>query len=388
MAAILLLACIPAVSVSASAQSSNHVYQMGQVTVHFSGLIVGGDTFGIYMELNGYMPEVISETISGDFTEKELQASIDNTTASRITSISPVISAPSIYAESASTLSEIYELSNGRTRNYSESVYQSNRTLTSVSYSVIRPGNYPVEMVYITGMAANVRVYYDQNGSFTHRQTTHRIYMDGQLLLEYSGGTSTSAGWYKVHQADFRTPENPKEATANPTASKVFVDGEQVEIGAYLINDNNYIKLRDIAYILNGTVAQFDTVWHQDKNLIEIQRGAAYKPVGGEMQKVALSPTAALLSTAQLMYEDEQWSHGSPADLPYEIPYTNLHTEERTSPLLGTITVHVATYQKHFLPKAYNINGNNFYKLRDIAHIAGFNVDWDAATNSVLITTN
>ena len=34
--------------------------------------------------------------------------------------------------------------------------------------------------------------------------------------------------------------------TAVPTSYTIYLDGEKVDLTAYLINDNNYFKLRDI----------------------------------------------------------------------------------------------------------------------------------------------
>ena len=36
---------------------------------------------------------------------------------------------------------------------------------------------------------------------------------------------------------------------------------------------------------------------------------------------------------------------------------------------------------------AYSINNNNYFKLRDLGKYLEFNVDWDAATNCVIIDT-
>ena len=38
-----------------------------------------------------------------------------------------------------------------------------------------------------------------------------------------------------------------------PTSSIVLVNGEAVSFQAYNIGDNNYFKLRDIAFVLSGT---------------------------------------------------------------------------------------------------------------------------------------
>ena len=38
-------------------------------------------------------------------------------------------------------------------------------------------------------------------------------------------------------------------------------------------------------------------------------------------------------------------------------------------------------------PTGYNIADNNYFKLRDLGKLAGFGVDWDETTRSVLIST-
>ena len=37
--------------------------------------------------------------------------------------------------------------------------------------------------------------------------------------------------------------------------------------------------------------------------------------------------------------------------------------------------------------EAYNINGNNYFKLRDLGSALNFGVDWDGAANTVVIDT-
>ena len=36
--------------------------------------------------------------------------------------------------------------------------------------------------------------------------------------------------------------------------------------------------------------------------------------------------------------------------------------------------------------EGYNINGNNYFKLRDLVFALGFSVDWDNATSTVTIS--
>ena len=135
--------------------------------------------------------------------------------------------------------------------------------------------------------------------------------------------------------------------TAKPSTHKVFVDGERANVAAYEINGNNYFKLRDVAAILSGTAAQFEVSWDEATQTITLTDDKAYTTVGGEMGSIPAASQVAEESTAAV-YRD------------------------------GT--------QVHYT--GYNINDNNYYKLRDIAEDFNFGVTWDGDTQSVLITTD
>lgn len=134
---------------------------------------------------------------------------------------------------------------------------------------------------------------------------------------------------------------------AKPSTHKIYVDGERANVAAYEINDNNYFKLRDVAAILSGTDAQFEVTWDEASQTITLTDGHAYTTVGGEMGSIPAANQTAEDSTA-IVYRD------------------------------GT--------QVHYT--GYNINDNNYYKLRDIAADFDFGVTWDNDTQSVLITTD
>lgn len=134
--------------------------------------------------------------------------------------------------------------------------------------------------------------------------------------------------------------------TAKPSTHKVFVDGVQANVAAYEINDNNYFKLRDIAAILSGTSAQFEVNWDEATGSITLTDDKTYTPVGGELGAIPAGNQAADDSTAAV-YRD------------------------------GT--------QVHYT--GYEINFNNYYKLRDIAADFDFGVTWDNDKQSVMIST-
>ena len=134
---------------------------------------------------------------------------------------------------------------------------------------------------------------------------------------------------------------------ATPTASTVLVNGQAMVFDAYNINGYNYFKLRDIAYSLNGTTRQLKVDWDDTKNVVTLATGFPYTPVGGEMQGTGAGIKNAVPTTSKLIMSS------------VELQFT-----------------------------AYNIEGSNYLKLRDLASVLNFGVDWDEAGNMIVIDTN
>ena len=134
--------------------------------------------------------------------------------------------------------------------------------------------------------------------------------------------------------------------TATPTAAKVLVDGENVSFDAYSIAGNNYFKLRDLAYVLNGSAKQFSVSWDGANNAIALQKGSPYTAVGGEMATKGKVAIAAIPSSSKI--------------------------------LLGGQIVKMT---------AYTINGNNYFKLRDVGIAFDFDVSWNNALQTIEIET-
>lgn len=135
--------------------------------------------------------------------------------------------------------------------------------------------------------------------------------------------------------------------TAQPTASKVLVNGSETSFEAYMIDGNNYFKLRDLAKVVSGTEKQFEVTWDGDKKAINLISNKAYTPVGGEMAAGDGEEKTPVLNTSKI-YKDGQ-----------------------------EITL-----------KAYTINENNFFKLRDIAKAFDIGITWDGETSTVGIDTS
>jgi len=137
------------------------------------------------------------------------------------------------------------------------------------------------------------------------------------------------------------------DTIAIPTASTVLINGIDIAFDAYNINGNNYFKLRDLAYILNGTAKQFEIVYDEKINVISLISGYSYTAVGGEMA-----------------------SKGNSDNIP-----------------VPTITK-IYLDGKEVIFTAYNIDGNNYFKLRDIGQAFNFGIEWDGLNSIIMINTN
>lgn len=144
-------------------------------------------------------------------------------------------------------------------------------------------------------------------------------------------------------------PNLPKETTANRATSNIYVNGKKIKLDAQEINGSTYFKLRDIAYVLNGTEKQFAVGWDNASKTISLTTNQPYE---GKV------PT---------FFPDYYYYGIGP------------NAELTDSPIL------VDGVQKELY--AYNITGSNFFKLRDLGQTFDFYVGWDSATKSVTIDT-
>lgn len=143
-------------------------------------------------------------------------------------------------------------------------------------------------------------------------------------------------------------------ATATPTASNVLVDGKKIAFDAYSINDNNYFKLRDLAFVLNGTAKQFEVGYDEKNNAIALTSGKPYTVAGGEMSG------------------KNQGGGGAGAGAKTAAP-----SDARI--FLNGLEVQFT---------AYKIDDYNYFKLRDVGAAFDFGVDWDGAQDTIAINTS
>ena len=134
--------------------------------------------------------------------------------------------------------------------------------------------------------------------------------------------------------------------TANNSQARVTVDGNEVDVSGFSVNGANYYKIRDIAMVLRTTGSRFNVKWDAARDGISIVTGEKYEIVGGELAENS--------GTVTDIYENQ-------------------------SPIfVDGVETEVVSYV---------INEENYFKIRDLADMAGFGVDWDADTDTVVITT-
>ncbi|HJA48930.1 MAG TPA: copper amine oxidase N-terminal domain-containing protein [Candidatus Agathobaculum intestinipullorum] len=147
--------------------------------------------------------------------------------------------------------------------------------------------------------------------------------------------------------ATFASAASGNTQTAEPSLHAIYVDGTKANVAAYEINDNNYFKLRDIAAIVNGSEKQFEVSWNNDAQRIDRTSGKPYTTVGGELGAIGSASKKAESSTA-VVYKDNT-----------KMDYTG-----------------------------YNIDDNNYYKLRDVCESFNIGIKWDGTNQRVDILTD
>ncbi len=146
---------------------------------------------------------------------------------------------------------------------------------------------------------------------------------------------------YLVHEDDMHDtftyyPGNGFSKNSVAKTQTVCQDGLKYNTAAYNIDDNNYFKLRDIAQILDGTIKSFDIKYDSATNSIDMLSFYDYTSAGGEL---------------------------TPGD-----------GVERTA---LSSSVFVTLDGVPIKATCYNIEGNNYFKLRDITDALDCRVEWD-----------
>ena len=134
---------------------------------------------------------------------------------------------------------------------------------------------------------------------------------------------------------------------AKKNNQRIALDGVEVKVGSYLVEDYNYIKLRDVAALLTETANQFEVgVAEENPKLIVLALGKEHRKRNNDLEEIK---------------------------------------KERAKASVGTIQVRVKGEIKEL--KTALIDGFNYVQLRDLAKFVGFTAGYDAKNKTILINT-
>ncbi len=145
------------------------------------------------------------------------------------------------------------------------------------------------------------------------------------------------------------TPDKPDSPTAYASTQNVLADGRTVVFQAYALKDEkgnstNYVKLRDVAYLLNETAAQFAVNWDAANQSIAVTSKSAYTPDGSEMK----TPFS--------------------GDRPYKVSASPVMLDGKQVELEAILLTDDAG------------KGYTYFKLRDLGQLLNFNVTWNGSS--------
>lgn len=132
---------------------------------------------------------------------------------------------------------------------------------------------------------------------------------------------------------------------AVPALANVQVNGVSANLPAYRIDGNNYVRVRDVAMLLQGTASGFDVQWDESTRRVALASFAPYVPNNKENLPIG-GATCTMRSLTEPTVVD-----GVPQMI-----------------------------------AAYYMDGFTYYKLRSLGELCGFGVEWEQTSETVIIT--
>ncbi len=136
-----------------------------------------------------------------------------------------------------------------------------------------------------------------------------------------------------------------EKVTCLKTQSNIYLNGEELEFDSYNIGGNNYFQLRELASVTKDTSKKFDVAWDGQNEGVTIVKGKSYS---GEDQGKNLNVGKTTCQESK----------------------SSVYMEGRKLNL-----------------KAYLINGNNYFKLRDLAKEIDMEVVWNPDLKAIELAT-
>ena len=138
-----------------------------------------------------------------------------------------------------------------------------------------------------------------------------------------------------------------KTVDAVKNTKKITLDGEEVMVGAYDVEGYNYLKLRDVAAILNTKKCQFNVGFDGPTKLITVELAKGYEKVEGDLAEIKDEKAKAIVSVKKILVNGEE----------KEI-------------------------------KTALINEYNYMQLRDLGSLVGLEVKYDAKNKVIMLKSD
>ena len=164
-------------------------------------------------------------------------------------------------------------------------------------------------------------------------------------VLASASATSAKASYYLVINVPTADPK------CVVSSQKLYINGKAQTLSAYNIAGNNYLKLRDVAALLDGTVKEMKVDWDASKWTATMVMSGTFTKRGDELTTLT-PPSKYALSTQYFTYN-----------------------------------------AKPVFPLAYNVTGtgddtgSNYVMLRDVASLLNFGVTYAPTTQTISIDT-
>ena len=217
------------------------------------------------------------------------------------------------------------------------------RQITATSGS---PNACEIKVSALTGAKHKLDVRLNDGKGYT---TTLTYTLDAR-----SGVLRVSSGWTDS-TTESTTPATSPSNQAQSAQQSILLNGKSVTLQSYQLldangNGTNYVRLRDIADLLDGTPAQFNVGWDNDAKRISLELGRPYTTRNG-------SEGAAPFS--------------GPKD--YELYNDPISVNGNSIALNGIML-------------SDKSGGYSYFKLRDLGAACGFTVDWTKETGVIINT--
>lgn len=141
--------------------------------------------------------------------------------------------------------------------------------------------------------------------------------------------------------------ETPAFTKCQVSSQAIKVNGVETAFDVYNIDGYNYFKLRDLAAALSATASKFSVAWDAEKSLVTAVAGGDYEKQEGDMVVGEDKSATCKVSTHAALFNGEASTAW-----------------------------------------AYNIGGNNYFKLADLATVFGFTAEYDEETRTVMINSS